>query len=188
MPFKAVGDLRLPEGGGPHPVVVFAHGDGPNNRASGVTYPPIMERMLRAGYATFAWDKPGTGESTGEFEHGRVLEQRAQIVLDAVAVLKQHAAIDPEQNRASSCSGGKGAHVRGVRATQGKGRRLYGPGGNGHQDAGSPWVPNNPVSEYFFDPMSIIARTTIPVLAFFGEKDTQEYLGTLEEWPRELRR
>ena len=28
-------------------------------------YLPIMERMLRAGYAVFSWDKPGTGESTG---------------------------------------------------------------------------------------------------------------------------
>ena len=64
-PFTLVGDLQLPPGNGPFPAVVFVHGDGPNNRTSGVTYPPIMERMLRAGYATFAWDKPGTGESSG---------------------------------------------------------------------------------------------------------------------------
>lgn len=37
--FKVVGDLKLPEGEGPHPVVIFVHGDGPNNRTSGVTYP-----------------------------------------------------------------------------------------------------------------------------------------------------
>ena len=67
-PFTVVGDLQFPAGAGPFPVVVFVHGDGPNSRTSGVTYPPIMERMLRAGYATFAWDKPGTGESTGEID------------------------------------------------------------------------------------------------------------------------
>jgi hypothetical protein len=49
--FKVVGDLKLPEGKGPHPVILFVHGDGPNNRTSGVTYPPIMERMLRASTA-----------------------------------------------------------------------------------------------------------------------------------------
>ena len=92
--FKVVGELRLPEGSDPHPAVVFVHGDGPNNRTSGVTYPPIMERMLRAGYATLAWDKPGTGESTGRIDRSRLGEQRARIVLDAVAVLRKRPDID----------------------------------------------------------------------------------------------
>jgi pimeloyl-ACP methyl ester carboxylesterase len=95
-PFTLVGDLNLPRGRGPFPVVVFVHGDGPNDRTSGVTYPPIMERMWRAGFATFAWDKPGTGESTGEIDRSRLQHQRAQIVLDAIAVLRQRADIDPE--------------------------------------------------------------------------------------------
>jgi dipeptidyl aminopeptidase/acylaminoacyl peptidase len=76
--FKIVGELRLPEASGPHPLVVFVHGDGPNNRTSGVTYPPIMQRMLHAGYATLAWDKPGTGESTGKIDRSRPGEQRAR--------------------------------------------------------------------------------------------------------------
>ena len=95
-PFTLVGDLNLPHGRGPFPVVVFVHGDGPNNRTSGVTYPPIMERMWRAGYATFAWDKPGTGESAGEIDRSRLQHQRAQIVLDAIEVLRSRADIDPE--------------------------------------------------------------------------------------------
>ena len=95
-PFTLVGDLQLPPGNGPFPAVVFVHGDGPNNRTSGVTYPPIMERMLRAGYATFAWDKPGTGESTGEIDRSRLQHQRAQIVLDALDVLRQRPDIDPD--------------------------------------------------------------------------------------------
>ena len=91
-----VGDLRLPQGAGPFPAVVFVHGDGSNNRTSGVTYPPIMDRMLRAGYATFAWDKPGTGESTGEIDRSRLQHQRAQIVLDAIEVLHRRPDIDPD--------------------------------------------------------------------------------------------
>ena len=92
--FKVVGDLKLPEGLGPHPVILFVHGDGPNDRTSGVTYPPIMARMKRAGYATFAWDKPGTGESTGKIDRRRLGEERARIVLDAIEVLKARPAAE----------------------------------------------------------------------------------------------
>jgi pimeloyl-ACP methyl ester carboxylesterase len=35
------------------------------------------------------------------------------------------------------------------------------------------WHPPNLEGDYFRDPMDAIARTTIPVLAFFGELDTQ---------------
>ena len=35
------------------------------------------------------------------------------------------------------------------------------------------WKPHSPEDEGFFNPMDIIEKTTIPVLAFFGEKDTQ---------------
>jgi hypothetical protein len=75
-------------------VILFVHGDGPNNRTAGGTYPPIMERMRRTGYATFAWDKPGTGESTGRIDRSRLQEQRTQIVLDAISAIKQRPEID----------------------------------------------------------------------------------------------
>ena len=94
--FQLVGELRLPDGDGPFPTVIFVHGDGPNDRTAGVTYPPLMEVMKSSGYATFAWDKPGTAESTGEFIHGFVQRERAQIVLDAISVLQQRPDIDPE--------------------------------------------------------------------------------------------
>lgn len=35
------------------------------------------------------------------------------------------------------------------------------------------WKPHSPEKEGFFNPINIIEKTTIPVLAFFGEKDTQ---------------
>lgn len=35
------------------------------------------------------------------------------------------------------------------------------------------WEPENPEGEYLFNPISILEKTKIPVLAFFGEKDTQ---------------
>ena len=35
------------------------------------------------------------------------------------------------------------------------------------------WHVHDPDSEYFWDPMDVIGRTTIPVLAIFGERDSQ---------------
>jgi hypothetical protein len=95
--FKVVGDLRLPEGSGPFPVVLFVHGSGPADRTGNMAYLPIMERMLRAGYATFAWDKPGTGESTGTLGEPNLRHQRAQILLDAIELMKSRPDIDPQR-------------------------------------------------------------------------------------------
>jgi pimeloyl-ACP methyl ester carboxylesterase len=93
--FTLVGDLRTPSGTGPFPVILFVHGSGPADRTGFGMYLPIMERMLGAGYAVFSWDKPGTGESTGQVDNSpRVFHQRAQIVLDAVKLMKTRRDID----------------------------------------------------------------------------------------------
>lgn len=237
--FKVVGDLRLPEGRGPHPVVVFVHGDGPNDRTAGGTYPPIMERMERAGYATFAWDKPGTGESTGQIDRSRLVEQRAQIVLDAIGVLKARPDIDAGQIGlwgisqagvvmprvlsmsvdvafmiAVSCPGmagvDQGAYLVSAQAVcagcpEEEARQMKHllsvieraqtydeyvqykelldavPGIDsaaifGYKTGIRPeeeWHVPNLRSEYLWNPIEIVEQTKIPVLAFFGEKDTQ---------------
>jgi pimeloyl-ACP methyl ester carboxylesterase len=96
--FTIVGDLRTPAGSGSFPVVLFVHGSGPIDRTFSGYYLPIMERMLQAGYAVFSWDKPGTGESTGQVDDTpRVLHSRAQIVLDAIEVMKERPDIDPRR-------------------------------------------------------------------------------------------
>ncbi|UCC72943.1 MAG: alpha/beta fold hydrolase [Gemmatimonadota bacterium] len=238
-PFKLVGDLRLPERRGPHPVVVFVHGDGPNTRTSGVTYPPIMARMQRAGYATFAWDKPGTGESTGRIDRSRLMEQRAQIVLDAIAVLKARPDIDGDQIGlwgisqagyvmphvlarsadvafmiAVSCPGEPGfeqgiylvtaqarcaglpeedaeqvqyligaasraqtydefVHYKAQLADYPALRTVSQLGFNVDVQPEEDWHADDLEGDYFWDPITIIEQTTIPVLAFFGERDTQ---------------
>ncbi|UCE22518.1 MAG: alpha/beta fold hydrolase [Candidatus Aminicenantes bacterium] len=238
--FKVVGDLKLPEGKGPHPVILFVHGDGPNNRTSGVTYPPIMERMLRTGYATFAWDKPGTGESTGQIDRRNLTQLRSQIVLDALEVIKKNPLIDPgkiglwgisqagyvmplvlEKSKdvsfmiAISCPGGPGVEqgiyllasqmvcagypTEDVKKLQQQIRKftmartykeyvrykkplaatpafraLAKYGQRIEITPEKEWHPPSLDREYYaFDPIKIIEQTTIPVLAFFGEKDTQ---------------
>ena len=92
--FTLVGDLRLPEGKSPFPLVIFVHGDGPIDRSGFGAYMPIMKRMQQAGYATLSWDKPGSGESTGQISDTRVYHQRAKILLDAIEVMKARPEID----------------------------------------------------------------------------------------------
>lgn len=237
--FKVVGDLRLPEGSGPHPVVLFVHGDGPNNRTSGVTYPPIMERMLLAGYATFAWDKPGTGESTGRIDRSRLQEQRTQIVLDAIAAVKKRSDIDHQRiglwgisqagyimprvlavskdvafmiavscpgeagveqgayllTAQAVCSGLPGEDAKRVEflisaASRAQTYEEYKKHKSqladypalkemtllGFKIGVTPeedWHADDPNGDYFWNPMGIFERVTIPLLVFFGEKDTQ---------------
>jgi uncharacterized protein len=94
--FSLVGDLRTPGGTGPFPVVLFVHGDAEGaNRTFFGMYLPIMERMLRAGYAVFSWDNPGAGESTGMTDRQQITRQQAQIVMDAIDVMKAYPGIEP---------------------------------------------------------------------------------------------
>jgi uncharacterized protein len=95
--FTLVGDLRTPAGIGPFPVVLFVHGSDDADRTLFGYYLPVMEQMLRAGYAVFSWDKPGYGESTGQLRTIRVIHQRAQIVLDAIEVMQARSDIDSQR-------------------------------------------------------------------------------------------
>lgn len=60
---RLVGDLVLPPWPGSHPVAIFVDGYGPGGRDQG-TWP---QRLAAAGIASLAYDKPGCGESTGDW-------------------------------------------------------------------------------------------------------------------------
>jgi uncharacterized protein len=85
--FTLVGDLVLPDGRGPFPVVLFLEGSGPNDRYG---WWPVQERILQAGYATFIWDAPGLGESTGSYNGQLVIIQRTQILRAAIDEVKEY--------------------------------------------------------------------------------------------------
>ncbi|MGD8698052.1 MAG: alpha/beta fold hydrolase [Gemmatimonadales bacterium] len=231
--FRVVGELTTPTGNALHPVVVFVHGDGPASRRN---YRISRERALRAGYATFVYDKPGYGVSEPAYDRSRLFEQRTQVLLDAVAMLKAHPALDGERIGlwgisqagyvmpqaiarsndiafmiAVSCPGTnsidqgafllraqclcEGQAASEAQAVEEHFAGLYVAGTYaeylshaeplianpvvvdiGFVSAITPrdeWQPRDPQGQPFFDPMTLIERTTIPVLAFFGEKDTQ---------------
>jgi len=84
---QLVGTLLLPAGQGPFPVVVLVHGDGPQTR--GVDrYTQIINAYLAAGIACFTWDKPGTGDSSGNWLQ-QSMEKRAQETHAAMQMLAQ---------------------------------------------------------------------------------------------------
>ena len=91
--FKLVGDLLIPAEGDNHPVVILVHGDGPATRRTASTSGPTTRILLENGYAVFSWDKPGSGESTGQINNA--LTDRSEILADGIAVLAEHPNIDP---------------------------------------------------------------------------------------------
>ena len=85
--FEISGELLLPEGDGPFPLVIMVHGDGP----AYMTYFSIIKKsFLKAGYATLMWDKLGFGNSTGKFSNEHLQEERAEILIDAIKNMRSH--------------------------------------------------------------------------------------------------
>jgi dipeptidyl aminopeptidase/acylaminoacyl peptidase len=233
--FKIVGDLHIPDPAKKQPAIIFVHGDGPARRSPSGRPNRIMRSFLDIGFACFFYDKPGYGESTGTFTRGKLFEERASILVDAVKVLKKHPAINPEWiglrgisqagyvmpkaitatkdiafmiaiscpamdsvdqsaylvEKQILCEGYDEAEAKKARQyfrqrARAKTYREYleaaeyldkNPfirsikwGGIRSEDEFSPRQPSN---EGFFNPITLIEKITIPVLAIFGEKDTQ---------------
>lgn len=240
--FELVGDLRLPAGQPPFPLVIFVNGDGEVDRYSGGALLPVFERVGQAGYAVLTWDKPGAGESTGMLKEGHVFEQRAQILLQAIQVMKARTDIDAKSiglagvSQAGyvmpralmdtkdaafmicvSCPGNATADQSTYLAVR---QRLCGGVTKGNEDRrglllaelertrtyntyeeyvayrqvlsgladiteskvwwkGFPtasraqWEQAGPDNELWWNPMTVVAELKMPILAFFGSKDTQ---------------
>jgi uncharacterized protein len=79
----------VPAGPGPFPVVVAVEGSGPATRRSWGRWP---EWLAGAGVASLAWDKPGCGDSEGDWRE-QSLDDRATEVLAAAAAVRRHPAV-----------------------------------------------------------------------------------------------
>ena len=75
------GSLLLPRTRGPHPAIVFVHGDGPETREASA---PFAGLFARRGIAALIYDKRGTGRSTGNWRTARFDDLAA----DAVAAVR----------------------------------------------------------------------------------------------------
>jgi len=87
-----VGTLHLPDGEGFHPVVVMIQGSGPSDRTGNGYFPPIRDAFLTHGIGTYAFDKPGCGESTGDWRD-YALEARADQVVSAMNAVRHLPAV-----------------------------------------------------------------------------------------------
>jgi hypothetical protein len=90
--YTLVGDLVLPGGEGPYPAVIAVHGSGPQTRNSIPGYWELRSTLLNHGFALLSWDKPGSGESTGDID--LPITQRSAILADGVGFLADVPEID----------------------------------------------------------------------------------------------
>lgn len=68
--------------------VVFAHGDGPQDRFAGGGYQPLINALLDAGIAVASWDKAGIGGSQGNWLDQSMEDRAVETgsALDALAM------------------------------------------------------------------------------------------------------
>ncbi|BDD07915.1 hypothetical protein FUAX_03470 [Fulvitalea axinellae] len=86
---KLSGVLNLPTDAEPKGIVLIVHGDGKTNAVKGNWWYDVRMAILKAGYATYMWDKMGCGNSGGSYKNGRPIENEAQEVISAIKHLKE---------------------------------------------------------------------------------------------------
>ncbi|MCT4608834.1 MAG: alpha/beta fold hydrolase [Pelagimonas sp.] len=82
------GRLVLPDTAGPHPTVIFVHGDGASPWDAHGYYQPFITAFNKVGFAVYAWDKPGVGGSQGNWL-AQSMQDRADEVIAAATALKE---------------------------------------------------------------------------------------------------
>lgn len=93
---QLAGTLHLPDRNGQHPVVIMLQGSGSSDRDSNGYFVQIRERFLSDGLATFSFDKPGCGDSTGDWRD-YALEERASQAEAALDVVARQSDVDPKR-------------------------------------------------------------------------------------------
>ncbi|MFJ3933880.1 alpha/beta hydrolase family protein [Streptomyces sp. NPDC090029] len=91
---RLAGTIFLPDSEGPYPAVVIVHGSGAVDRygAEG-TLRPVIHHFAASGYAVLAYDKPGVGNSDGDWLR-QTFSDRASETLTAVRILADRPDID----------------------------------------------------------------------------------------------
>lgn len=83
------GVLNIPENTSPKGIVLIVHGSGRTDAVTGDWYKDVRKSILKAGYATYMWDKMGCGKSEGIFDYNQPVESSALEVIAAITTLKE---------------------------------------------------------------------------------------------------
>lgn len=73
------GTLFLPERRDPEEIIVFIHGDGPQNRTLNGGYTSIMNVLLKNEIACYSYDKAGIGNSSGDWLDQTMLDRGLEV-------------------------------------------------------------------------------------------------------------
>ena len=90
---KLAGSLHIPDEIESTTAVVMLQGSGPADRNNDTFFPPIRDFFLKRGISVFSYDKPGVGQSTGNWKH-QSFHDRATEALKAIHALKQFEQVD----------------------------------------------------------------------------------------------
>ncbi|MGI8696633.1 MAG: alpha/beta hydrolase family protein [Mycobacteriales bacterium] len=101
---RLAAEILIPATPGPHPVWLDVHAAGDGLRAHCT---PRWQAMAPRGYAVVRWDKPGCGESTGDWRRQTVAVDRAREVLAVADAIRSMAEVD--KHRLVTCGTGEGA-------------------------------------------------------------------------------
>lgn len=82
------GSLYRPGLPGRHPAVALVLGSGSQDRGYGGMGPALGRHFARHGILCLTWDKPGVGQSTGDF-NAQTFQDRAEEALAAVRFLRE---------------------------------------------------------------------------------------------------
>ena len=85
---ELVGLLDVPTDGEAKAVVIFVHGYGATNVVEQNWYYRLRATFAARGIASLVWDKPGNGQSEGEFDINQPVASSAREVLAAAAFLR----------------------------------------------------------------------------------------------------
>jgi alpha-beta hydrolase superfamily lysophospholipase len=184
---RIVGDLHLPPAASAEAPVPAVVGSGPAAGEYARNWEDIGARLAAVGIAYFGYDKPGCGESTGDYT-GLTLHDRAQETLAAVAAV----AAEPEivADRIGLLGGSQGGWVAPLAAVASDRRvlaRLRAGDDPADVLAGEIHVLGTRVAElaevtnvkdleFFariadYDPIPALENLRCPILAIFGADD-----------------
>ncbi len=185
------GELILPEGAGPFPVMIIVEGSGNEPRISGDD--PNIEILTNNNYGAYVYDKRGIGGSTGSYPietpstATAFLAARAQDVLGILDLLKTHDQIDASKMGVLGSS--QGAWVNSIVYDMSKDLSYIIMVSGGVASTGVEGLycsltddPNVTIDEATgqlsnfsgtigFDPIDIINKMTLPVLWMYGNED-----------------